>query len=129
MKTVLLIESDKILAGNIESGFKKLQLKVDWQVDPQSAMDNADKKAPDIIVLDLLLAGRSGVEFLYEFRSYPEWEDTPIILYSSISAEELSESAPGFGHLNIQDFLYKPNTPLYELMRVVRKSLNALNLA
>jgi CheY-like chemotaxis protein len=85
-------------------------------------MDSADMRRPDIVILDLMLAGRSGVEFLYEFRSYPDWQQLPVIVFSNISPGELGSSAIGFEELNIAAFHYKPSTSLSQL----RSSVDSL---
>ncbi len=99
MAHVLIIESDRILADNLGVLLKRAGHSFDWQRDPQAAVDSADKKIPDVVILDLILARRSGVEFLNEFRSYPEWQHLPVIIYSDISPEEfnLSGSFAQFG--------------------------------
>lgn len=126
MARVLLIEPDKIIAGNVRSVLRSQGHGVDWQADPQAAMDSADAIRPDIVITDLLLAGRSGVEFLYEFRSYPEWSEVPIIIYSSVSPEEFSASTVGLESLNVAAYHYKPQTTSKQLCqsidRVLQKS-------
>lgn len=122
MAHILLIESDRVLADNISKAFTNARHQVDWRVDPQIALDSADNNPPEAIILDLVLANRSGVEFLYEFRSYPDWQSVPVIIFSSLSAEELKESVGGFRHLNITAYHYKPNTRLDELVTSVEKT-------
>lgn len=119
----MLIEPDKILADNACKVLKKAGHSVDWRVDPQEALDSADSELPDVIILDLILANRGGVEFLYEFRSYPDWQKVPIIIFSSLSAEELSGILDGFEHLKISAFHYKSNTSLSVLAKTVEKTL------
>ena len=119
MSQILLIESDRLIADNIKKVLKKAGFSVDWQVDPQAALDVADKNLPDLIIVDLALAGHGGVEFLYEFRSYPDWREVPVVIFSSLSAEELKEDITGLGHLNINAYHYKPNTSLSELVKSV----------
>lgn len=102
---------------------KKAGHKVDWQVSPQAALSRADAQPPDAIVLDIMLAGHSGIEFLYEFRSYPDWQSLPIVIYGSLSPEEVRESLSGFDNLNINDYLYKPTTPLSEIADSLERAL------
>src|SRR5690242_5912455 len=101
MSNVLLIESDKILAANVTKVLQRSGHNVDWQIDPQVALDKVDANLPQLIILDLVLAGRSGIEFLYEFRSYPDWQTLPVIIFSSYAVEELKETLASFEHLNI----------------------------
>jgi CheY-like chemotaxis protein len=124
MAHILLLETDRLLAKNICSALETAGHSVDWQVEPQEAITGADALKPDVIVLDLLLAQRSGIEFLYEFRSYPEWQKLPAIVFTNIPAEELQSCMDGFHQLNVTDVLYKPSTSLSELARRVERALN-----
>ena len=119
---ILLIETDRFLARNIQRAFKRAGHKVEWLIDLQSAINAADATVPQAVILDLLLADRSGIEFLYEFRSYPEWSAVPIIVYSNIPSAELEACAGSFAQLGIRDFLYKPTTALSELISTVERS-------
>ena len=123
MARILFIEPDRLLGANAKKILKRSGHSVDWHVDPQAAMDSADGAHPDIIILDLLLAGRSGVEFLYEFRSYPEWAKLPVILYSNVPAEDFNATGIGFKHLDIAAYFYKPATPISELAKSVDQIL------
>ncbi len=123
MSRILLIESDRLIAANVIKVLKKAGYEVDWQVDPQSALDIADNELPSVIIIDLVLAGHGGIEFLYEFRSYPDWQEIPVVVFSSLSAEELKEALVGFDHLNVTNYHYKPNTTLAELTRTVGRIL------
>lgn len=119
MARVLLIESDRILADNISQMLERAGHQTAWHLDPQAAIDSADTKTPDVIVIDLMLAGRSGVEFLYEFRSYPEWQNLPVIVFSDITPEEFSGAGTGFSQLNVAAYHYKPITKLADLLNSV----------
>lgn len=119
MARILLIESDRIVADNICQVLKRAGHQTNWCLEPQSAIDKADANAPDAVILDLMLASRSGVEFLYEFRSYPEWQLLPVIIFSDITPEEFSASGTGFSQLSIAAYHYKPATKLDELLKSV----------
>lgn len=123
MARILFIEPDRLLGANTKKILKHSGHSVDWHVDPQAAMDSADASHPDIIILDLFLAGRSGVEFLYELRSYPEWAKLPIIIYSNVPAEEFAVAGHSFNQLDIAAYYYKPATPISELSRSIDRIL------
>jgi CheY-like chemotaxis protein len=125
---ILLIETDHLLAKNLTKFLKKLGHHVSWQVEPQGAMDQADIKQPDVIVLDLLMANhRSGVEFLYEFRSYPEWQSLPVVIFSHVAAEDLKDCLDSMQQLNVAAYRYKPTTSLSDLAQTINKALQPLN--
>jgi len=119
MSRILLIETDSILANNLQKFLKCLGHEVDWHVDPQLAVFGADEHKPDIVILDLMLAGRSGVEFLYEFRSYPDWQSLPVVVFSNVSERELGQCISSFPQLNISAYHYKPQTTLKQLAQTL----------
>ncbi|MDO8591451.1 MAG: response regulator [bacterium] len=123
MARILFIEPDRLLGANANRILKRSGHIVDLHVDPQAAMDSADAAHPDIIILDLLLAGRSGIEFLYEFRSYPEWAKLPVIIYSNVSPEDFSVAGAGAAQLGIAAYFYKPTTSISELAKSVDRIL------
>ncbi len=123
MSQVLLLEADHLVAKNIIKVLKRAGHRVDWQVEPQAATDSADALRPDLVILDLVLAGRGGIEFLYEFRSYPEWQTVPVILYSNVAREELGDTYDELNQLGIQAYLHKPVASISELLKAVRSAL------
>lgn len=123
MARILFIEPDRILGANAKTVMKRAGHSVELHVDPQAAMNSADAVLPDVIILDLLLAGRSGVEFLYEFRSYPEWLNVPVIIYSNVTSDEFNEMYIGYKQLKIARYHHKPTTTLAELLSSVERAL------
>ncbi len=128
MARILFIEPDRLLGANAKKILKHAGHDVDWHVDPQSAMNSADAAHPDIIILDVLLAGRSGLEFLYEFRSYPEWAQLPVIIYSNVSAEDFNAAGTGFKHLGVAAYFYKPVTSINDLSKAIDQILQPIPL-
>lgn len=123
MAHILFIEPDRLLGSNAKKILKRTGHSVDLHVDPQAAINSADAVRPDIIILDLLLAGHSGVEFLYELRSYPEWAKLPVVIYSNVPAEEFAVAGISFSQLDIADYYYKPVTPISELAKSIDRIL------
>lgn len=90
----------------------------------QDAVQMADEKQPDIVVLELQLVAHSGIEFLYEFRSYADWQNIPIIVHSNVPPAEFNDSADVLKkHLGVREYHYKPNTDLKTLVRAVDEAL------
>lgn len=126
MRRVLLLEPDRLLGEAVKGYFAKAGYSVSTHSDPQAAISQADKQLPDVVITELQLANRSGVEFLYEFRSYPEWQNIPVIIFTNLSAEQLASYEKVFSELNIAATLYKPATSLKQLLERVQQSHAAL---
>ncbi len=86
-----------------------------WRPDPQGAINTADRLHPEVVVLDLSLGSHNGIEFLYEFRSYPEWLNIPVILYNTHGQQEVEGLEGAFTELGVKAILYKPITTLSQL--------------
>ncbi len=121
MSRVLLVEPDVVLAESIGKFLHARRHKVVWKPDPQSAINAADKLHPDIVVLDLSLGAHNGIEFLYEFRSYPEWEKVPVVLFNSHSQQELEGLDGAFKELGVDTILHKPHTTLAQLAEKIQQ--------
>src|SRR5438309_2019280 len=92
MKNILLVEPDYILARIYSQALNRAGYKVTLASNAQMAITLADKKQPDLVILELQLIEHSGIEFLYEFRSYQEWQAIPVIINSHVPPGEFSLS-------------------------------------
>lgn len=122
MPQILLIEPDHILANLYSQGLESAGHTVVKAVSAQSAIHAADKIKPDVVILELQLIDHSGIEFMYEFRSYPEWREIPVLVLSGIPPTEFSGSHDLLiNELGVQSYHYKPQTSISDLMAVVDK--------
>lgn len=114
---ILLVESDKLLAENLSAALKTSGHKTLWHVDLQTALEVLDDDKPDAIILDLALANRSGAEFLYEVRSYPEWQRLPIFVWSDLTEAEARPLFASFKDLGVISYHHKSGTRLKKLLK------------
>jgi two-component system KDP operon response regulator KdpE len=119
MKRVLLVEPSQELAIVIGQSLEKQGLFVDHSATAQGGVSLADGQRPDVVVLELALPEHNGLEFLYELRSYTDWADIPIVIYSRISAEEFGLDEAQVQKLGIAAHLYKPTSSLKKLHAAV----------
>ncbi len=118
---ILLLEPDKVLADTYRQAFIGAGHKVVMCASAQAAVFAADDFKPDVVVMELQLTGHSGIEFLYEFRSYDDWTTTPVVINTSVPAGEFSESWSILkDQLQIAAYHYKPMTSLRTLLRAVQ---------
>src|SRR5918911_1335018 len=81
-KCVLVVEDNATIGGLLvallrEEGYRALRA---W--DGREAMRMARDRPPDLIVLDLSLPYRDGVDVLRELRANPETAESPIVVVS-----------------------------------------------
>jgi DNA-binding response OmpR family regulator len=126
MARILLIEPDYILARRYYEALSRADHQVIPTAGAQTALLVADDIQPELVILELQLIEHSGVEFLYEFRSYPDWQAVPVILHTQVPPAEFNQNRQLFKQLNIQTYLYKPQTTLRELVAAVDRQLAAV---
>ncbi len=120
MAHILLIEPDAVLAATYEATLKADGHTVATAHSAQNAIGLADISEPDVVILELQLSNHSGIEFLYEFRSYPEWQRIPVIILSTIPEREFINSHELLtNELGVARYCYKPKTTLATLQQVV----------
>ncbi len=77
------------------------------------------------VVMDMTLDGHSGLEFLYEFRSYTDWLHIPVFVYSSVMVGDEVLSARSWQHLGVANYFYRPQSSLHDLRLGIEKLIGA----
>jgi DNA-binding response OmpR family regulator len=121
MAYILLIEPDKLQATSISSYLDMSGHNFVWVTNGQDAIALADERRPDFVIIELGLVGHSGLEFLYEFRSYDDWLDVPIIALTSLNTSDRILMGPTWQSLNIAKVLNKSSTTLARLQSEIIK--------
>lgn len=126
MADILMLEPDAVLAGTYRQAFQLEGHTVRRAVSAQDAVFQVDERQPDVILVELQLVAHSGIEFLYELRSYPEWQYIPVLIHSCIPPLEFESSRALLKDLlMVSKYLYKPQTTLQTLLREVRSATAA----
>lgn len=125
MAHILLIEPDSLLAGSLAAYFANANHTVAVHTDLQVAITDADRRPPKLVITELQLAGRSGVEFLYEFRSYPDWQSIPIIIFTNLQPEQVEFYREVLSELSVRACLQKSTDGLLGLQAEVEQALAA----
>lgn len=123
MAGILLLEPDAILGITYQQALLSAGHSVQWKRTAQEALHELNNRNIDIVITELQLALHNGVEFLYEFRSYHEWQAIPVIILSQISPERTTIGRALWEHIRIADYYYKPRTSLRDLIAAVETTL------
>lgn len=102
MPKVLLIEDERAIAEGLQVTLEKEGFQISWVKDGDEAIQAWERVRPDIILLDLLLPGRSGTELCKEIR---ERSDVPIIMLTA--RDEEVDRVVGL-ELGADDYVTKP---------------------
>jgi DNA-binding response OmpR family regulator len=110
--TILLAEDDKFLRRAMEVALTKRGFRVLLAADGQQALDLLETERPDLILLDLLMPRKTGIEVLQELRKKPATADLRVLILSNSSKElEIHEAT----NLGVSGYWIKANLSLQEL--------------
>ena len=123
MPYVVLLEPDRVIAECIVQELSKRKITVDIANNADKAVGLSDANFPDAVISELSIPGHSGSEFLYEFRTYSDWKDVPLIIFSSLKPSTNITSSKDWKLLNIYEILYKPDTTLQKLGETVESAI------
>jgi len=113
---ILILEPDVAMAKVYKLYLEQRKHQVSVCQTSQQAIDAIDKALPDVIVMETQLAGHNGYEFLYELRSYPDWQNVAVIIHSVVPRQGFYAKAPAATELGVKDYLYKPTCSLAKLL-------------
>lgn len=124
MAQILLVEPDRVLAETYRQTLEAAGHKVVPCASAQAAILAADQHNTELVILELQLIEHSGIEFLYEFRSYPDWQRIPVVVQTHVPPLEFANNGQLLkSELGVTAYLYKPTTSLKKLIRTVNEQL------
>jgi DNA-binding response OmpR family regulator len=122
-KRVLVVEDDPSIAIGLRINLESEGYVVDLAEDGETGLELARTTEPDLIVLDVMLPKRNGLEVLHDLRA--EGRTMPIIILSAKAGE--MDKVAGL-ELGAEDYVAKPFS-LAELLARVRAALRRGNAA
>ncbi len=120
-KRVLVVEDDPSIAIGLRINLESEGYVVDLAEDGETGLELARTTEPDLIVLDVMLPKRNGLEVLHDLRA--EGRTMPIIILSAKAGE--MDKVAGL-ELGAEDYVAKPFS-LAELLARVRAALRRGN--
>jgi two-component system OmpR family response regulator/two-component system copper resistance phosphate regulon response regulator CusR len=100
---ILVVEDDPVTGKALLQGFREAGLVCRLATDGDVALEQAMNQNADVIVLDLMLPGRSGLDLLAELRSCGV--QTPVIALTALGSVEQRVAGLNAG---ADDYLVKP---------------------
>ena len=102
---ILLVEDDEDLGELVKYNLERHGFTVDWVLDGKEALKKLKERVYDLVVLDLMLPGMSGLDLCRELRSSTANADTPVVMLTALSDEETK--LKGFS-TGADDYVTKP---------------------
>lgn len=120
VKRILLCDDEEVLRSLIRATFDDGRYSIAEAEDGDQSLELARSVRPDLVVLDMMMPGRSGLEVLHELRADPALAQTPVVMLTARARPADRDAATAAG---ADRYLAKPFSPL-ELITVVEDLLN-----
>jgi two-component system response regulator BaeR len=102
-QTILIVEDDEWLAEQQARILEKAGFKTAISPHAHAAIDAIDDIHPDVIILDMLLAGSTAIALMHELQSYSDTGVIPIILCTNLASDIKLEDVKPYGVRRILD--------------------------
>jgi phosphate regulon transcriptional regulator PhoB len=113
--TILVVDDEPEILELVRYNLSREGYRVLEAADGESALERIYQSPPDLVVLDLLLPKRSGIDVLESIRSEPRTKSLPVLLLTARSTE--MDKLIGFER-GADDYLTKPFSPKELVARV-----------
>ncbi|SFU89236.1 Response regulator receiver domain-containing protein [Aliiroseovarius crassostreae] len=117
-RQVLLIEDEPNIIEAISFILSRDGWTVSTHSNGETAVETVQRINPDVLVLDVMLPGRSGYDILQDLRADPATKDIPVLMLTARGQKNDRELAERLG---VSKFMTKPfsNAEVLETLRQI----------
>ncbi len=120
MKKILLVEDDPFLSSLLRNRIQREGFEVGLVKNGEEALGAMKETIPDLVLLDLILPGKSGFEVLEDIKADPQAPRVPVIIISNLGQD--TDVARGKA-LGASDYLVKANISIDALVSRAKEFL------
>ena len=102
---VLLIEDEPNIIEAIRFLLSRDGWRVDTHADGTDAVEVIRRVAPDLVILDMMLPGKSGMDILGDLRALPDYGELPVLMLTARGQSRDRDMAERAG---VSRFMTKP---------------------
>jgi len=119
---VLIVEDDRFLSELIATKLEKEGFAITLAGDGEVALEKLQGEVPDIILLDIMLPGMDGFEFLEKIKAEKGSPSSkvPVLILSNFGQESKVEKGLALG---ANDYLVKANFTTAEIVDKIKKTI------
>jgi DNA-binding response OmpR family regulator len=115
MKTILIADDDPMMVKLLEFNLRRAGYQVLVCREGLSVCERVRASHPDLVILDVMMPGRTGLELLRDFKADPALAEVPALIVTSEGKSSTETDLLEAGALNV---FTKPFSPTMLLDRV-----------
>src|SRR5262252_676721 len=104
-RRVLVVDDEPMVRETLGQMLSEEGYVVDLAVDGESALERVHTARPDAILLDLMMPGMNGRQFLQTLRNDDAYKNVPVLIMTAVHGLELSAT------LGVSEVVEKPFNP------------------
>lgn len=120
MHKIVIVEDEEALARVLKEKFEGEEFTVELAMDGKVALPIIQKMRPDLVLLDLMLPKRDGIDVLKDIKADRDLENLPVIVLSNLDGDEDIKQAISLG---AKDYFVKSQHPIKEVVEKVKDFL------
>ena len=120
MKKILIVEDEQSLLKLLELNFKSSGYEVFKAINGEEAFAVAMREQPNLILLDILLPGESGINVWERLKKNEKTKAIPVVMLTNFNEPERIEQARKKGAV---DYLVKSSNDPSTVLEKVKKYL------
>ena len=121
MKKILLIEDEGALQKSLGDTFREDGFEVLSALDGETGERLAKSEKPDLIILDLILPQKDGLEVFQALKDDPATRNIPVVVLTNLERIEHVEKVLEMG---AKTYLVKSNYTLKEILEKIKSIIN-----
>jgi adenylate cyclase len=121
-QNVLAVEDDKFLSRALSDKLQREGYSVTIAENGDQAVQAAQNRIPDVVLLDLVMPKKNGFEVLEELQLDKRLKHIPVVVLTNLSQESDKEKCKAFG---VVEYLVKSDTPISDIVKRVKYILES----
>jgi DNA-binding response OmpR family regulator len=105
-KSILLVDDDHDILTSMQAAFEPTGAKIETAANGNKAVELAEKSRPDLVVLDMMLPGRSGFLVLEKIKARKPRDSKPFVIM--ITGNQGARHKTFAQSLGVSEYFNKP---------------------
>lgn len=115
-KALLIIEDDPFIRRFYDRLFREKDYETDLAGNAEEGLSKAKLGKPDLILLDIMMPNKNGLEVLKELKNHEETKNITVLMLTNINEQSTVAEATRLG---ASGFLVKANIEPDQLQKIV----------
>lgn len=120
MAKILIAEDEKDLRDLYKMRFELESFETIFAKDGEEALEKVKKEKPDVMLLDIMMPKKSGMEVLEELKKDSSTKDMPVVVLTALPNKKLEEEATSLN----ASYLVKSQVIPTDVVKIVKEKLN-----